>query len=481
LLRDIAITYITPILLAGGFGTRLWPLSRKKYPKQFVKLTSNETLFQKSALRFMTSDIVKFNSHITITNSLFRFIVCEQLQDVGIDPGHILIEPEAKNTAPAIIVATIMALKDNEDAVVISAPSDHLISDTKYFQKSILAGLQELENGNIVTFGINPAYAETGYGYLQLGKAESLGAKKVLSFIEKPDAKLATEMLKDGNYLWNSGIFMFRAKDMVNAFKIYAKDILLSAEKALELAVLDLDFTRLDSNSWSNLEPISIDYAIMEKATNLVALPYSSDWSDLGDWNSVWNETKRDHYDVALSKNAHSIECQNTLLRSENSNQHIVGLGLQDIVAIAMPDAVLVANKNKTQDVKKVIEHLKFHKITQSEEFAKDHRPWGWFEVLSLGKNFKVKQIFVKPGAALSLQSHNHRSEHWVVVEGKLKVTIDEEVKLVSEGQSIYVPLGSVHRIENPSKTSVKLIEIQIGHYLGEDDIIRYDDVYSRK
>jgi mannose-1-phosphate guanylyltransferase / mannose-6-phosphate isomerase len=475
------MTNITPILLAGGSGTRLWPVSRKTYPKQFVKLTSNQTLFQKSALRFMTSNTVTFNSHITITNSLFRFVVCEQLQDVGIDPGHILIEPEAKNTAPAIIVATILALRDDEDAVVISAPCDHLIPDTKYFHNLILAGLQEVENGNIVTFGINPTHAESGYGYIQLGKAESLGAKKVINFVEKPNTKLAMEMLKEGNYLWNSGIFMFRAKDMVNAFNIYAKDILLSAEKALELAVLDLGFTKLNSNSWSNLEGISIDYAIMEKASNLVALSYSSNWSDLGDWGSVWSESKRDYYGVALSKNAHSIECQNTLLRSENSNQHIVGLGLKDIVAIAMPDAVLVANKHKTQDVKRVVEHLKLHQISQSEEFAKDHRPWGWFEVLTFGENFKVKQIFVKPGAALSLQSHNHRSEHWVVVEGKVKVTIDEEVKLVSEGQSIYVPLGSVHRIENPNKTAIKLIEVQIGAYLGEDDIIRYDDVYSRK
>jgi len=475
------MTFITPILLAGGSGNRLWPLSRKTYPKQFSKLTSYKTLFQQSALRFTSSDIIKFNPHITITNSLFRFIVCEQLQDVGIDPGLILIEPEAKNTAPAIIAATILAYKDNENAVIISSPSDHVIPDTKCFHNSVLAGLQAVKHGNIVTFGIKPTHPETGYGYIQLEQDDNLVAKKVLRFVEKPDEISAIEMLHEGNYLWNSGIFMFRAKDMINTFNIYAKDLLLSVEKAVEFGVSDLGFIRLDQNYWSDLEEISIDYAIMEKAKNLVAIPYSADWSDLGDWNSVWSETTRDDYGVALSENAHAIECQNTLLRSENSNQQIVGLGLKDIVAIAMPDAVLVANKNNTQDVKKVVEHLKLKKIPQSEEFPKDHRPWGWFEILSFGKRFKVKRIFVKPGAALSLQSHNHRSEHWIVVEGKVKVTIGKELKLVSEGQSIYVPLGSVHRIENPGKYRIILMEVQIGNYLGEDDIVRYDDIYSRK
>ena len=288
-------------------------------------------------------------------------------------------------------------------------------------------------------------------------------------------------MLNEGNYLWNSGIFMFRAKDMITAFDLYAKDILSSVVKAVELSVMDMGFIRLDPSFWSGLEEISIDYAIMEKAKNLVAITYDHSWSDLGDWDSVWRETKQDKNGVALSENAHAIECKNILLRSENKTQQIVGMGLQDIVAIAMPDAVLVANKSKSQDVKKIVDYLKIHNITQAEMFPKDHRPWGWFESLSLGEGFQVKKIFVKPGASLSLQSHKYRSEHWVVVKGQAKVTINKDVKLAKEGQSLYVPLGSLHRLENPGATPTIIIEVQIGTYLGEDDIIRYDDIYSRK
>jgi mannose-1-phosphate guanylyltransferase/mannose-6-phosphate isomerase len=288
-------------------------------------------------------------------------------------------------------------------------------------------------------------------------------------------------MLDEGNYFWNSGIFMFRANDMIAAFELYAKDIISNVVKSVDQSVDDLSFTKLDSKYWKDLEEISIDYAIMEKAKNLVAIPYSSGWSDLGNWDSVWKESKQDDNGVALSQNAHAIECKNTLLRSDSKNQEIVGLGLDDIVAISMPDAVLVANKNKSQDVKKVVEYLKSKNISQSEEFIKDYRPWGSFEILSEGLGFKVKKISVKPGAALSLQSHKHRSEHWIVVEGLAVVTIDESVKVISPGQSTYVPLGSIHRLENKEKNMLTIIEVQIGAYLGEDDIIRYEDIYSRK
>ena len=472
---------ITPILLAGGSGTRLWPSSRKTYPKQFMQLTANETLFQQSAQRVVGCDGLKFNPQIIITNSHFRFIVEEQLQAVGINPRRIIIEPEPKNTAPAIIAATIFAQKDNKDAVIITTPTDHVISDTKNFHQAIKDGFKEIENGKIVTFGISPSHPETGYGYIQLDKASTQDPSKVLKFIEKPNKLLAQEMLEEGNYFWNSGIFMFSAKDMINAFEIYAKDIISNVIKSVDQSVEDLSFTKLEKCHWRNLREISIDYAIMEKAKNLVAIPYSSGWSDLGNWDSVWQESKQDDNGVALSQNAHAIECKNTLLRSDSKNQEIVGLGLEDIVAISMPDAVLVANKNKSQDVKKVVELLRSKNITQSEIFIKDHRPWGSFEILSEGIGFKVKKIIVKPGASLSLQSHKHRSEHWIVVQGLAVVNIDESVKVIRAGESTYVPMGSKHRLQNKEKEPLTIIEIQLGTYLGEDDIIRYEDIYSRK
>ena len=362
------MTSITPILLAGGSGTRLWPSSRKAFPKQFMQLSANETLFQQSAQRVLGSNFLQFNQHMIITNSNFRFIVREQLQNVGINPGRIIIEPQPKNTAPAIIAATIFAQKDNKDAVIITTPTDHVISDTEKFHQAIKIGLNEIENGKIVTFGISPSYPETGYGYIQLDKFSSEGPRKVLKFIEKPNEILAKKMLDEGNYFWNSGIFMFRANDMIAAFELYAKNIISNVVKSVDQSVDDLFFTKLDRSYWSNLKAISIDYAIMEKAKNLVAIPYSSGWSDLGNWDSVWKESKQDDNGVALSQNAHAIECKNTLLRSDSTNQEIVGLGLEDIVAISMPDAVLVANKNKSQDVKKVVEYLKSKNISQSEE-----------------------------------------------------------------------------------------------------------------
>ena len=476
------MSQIIPVLLAGGSGTRLWPLSRKSYPKQFSKLVGEQSLFQQTALRLVSSSKVAFAPHVTLTNADFRFIVGEQLQGVGIDPGPILIEPEGKNTAPAILAASLYAEKQHEGAIVLVAPSDHIMPETDQFHDAVLEGLDALKEGQMVTFGITPNRPETGYGYLELSSqsVDCHGVSDLKSFVEKPNIDEAANMLASGNYLWNAGIFLFRAADMIDAFRTHSQKTFDLVSKSVLNANTDLGFIRLANEPWAELDDISIDYAIMEKVQNLVAVPYNHKWSDLGDWESVWYESSSDGEGNVLSQTAHSIDCTNSLLRAENDKQQLVGIGLDDIMAISMPDAVLVAHKSKAQDVKKAVKLLKEKSVPQAETLPKDHRPWGWFESLVIGDRFQVKRIFVKPGGSLSLQSHHHRSEHWIVVEGTAKVTIDEEVKLVTEGQSVYVPLGAVHRMENPGKLPMVLIEVQIGTYLGEDDIIRYEDVYSR-
>jgi len=473
---------VYPVLLAGGSGTRLWPLSRKSYPKQFSNLIGDKTLFQASAQRLTSSELLEFAPHITLTNSDYRFIIGEELLEVGIDPGPILIEPEAKNTAAAILAASIFVHSEDENAVLLVAPSDHVIPGTDAFHEAINVGLAHVKNQKMVTFGIKPTHPETGYGYLKLVKnpLDEFGSSDLEKFIEKPDLHDAKQMLEAGHYLWNAGIFLFRAQDMLDAFRTYAPDTLDLVSKAINEASSDLGFLRIAPEPWSELKDISIDYAIMESAQNLVAVPYASKWSDLGGWDAVWAESKPDSLGNVTSETAHAIECSNSLLRSESGSQQVVGVGLSNIIAIAMPDAVLVAPKERAQDVKKAVELLKSKDISQAEIFPKDHRPWGWFESLALGDSFQVKRICVKPGGVLSLQSHKHRSEHWILVEGIAKVRINEETKIITRGESVYVPLGAIHRMENPGELPMVLIEVQIGNYLGEDDITRYEDVYAR-
>ena len=471
---------ITPVLLAGGTGTRLWPLSRKSYPKQFSTLIGKDSLFQKAVLRLSGSNVLNFQNHITLTNSEYRFIVSEQMQTLGIDPGPILIEPEARNTAPAILAASLYLEKNDPDAILLISPSDHVIDDIENFHHSLSMAFEEAIKGNIVTLGVPPTRAETGYGYIEVLPEKNNNPKRVKKFIEKPNKKLASQMSKSKNFFWNSGMFMFRCKDIIEAFKVHCNDLFDPVEESIKRGKNDLGFFRLDPHSWEQCRNISLDYAVIEKATNLVTIPFFGGWSDLGDWQSVWEQMKFDEKGVALSSNAHSIDCRNTLLRSENSNQELVGVGLENIVAIAMPDAVLISNKNSTQEVKNVVSYLRNKKLSQAEVFPKQHRPWGWFEQLTFGTRFQVKRIFVNPKAALSLQSHHHRSEHWVVVEGTAKVTVGKSIRLIAEGESIHIPLGEKHRLANPGKVPVLLIEVQTGTYLGEDDIIRYDDKYSR-
>lgn len=474
---------ITPVLLAGGSGTRLWPLSRKSYPKQFSSLMGQESLFQASARRLSKngSDL-EFGKPVTLTNSDFRFIVTEQMAEIGMDPGAILIEPESRNTAPAVLAAAYYLQKNDPDAIMLVAPSDHVIPDKAAFQQAVEKGLRAVENGSLVTFGITPSHPETGYGYLELTEAPNgNGAPIALSkFVEKPDLATAEAMLKAGNYLWNAGIFLFRAADIAEAFAQHAPGLCAPVRAAVDQAETDLGFLRLAPEPWAQADDISIDFAVMERASNLAVVPFGGAWSDLGGWDAVWRESPQDDNGVALSGPASSIECQNTLLRSESENQQIVGIGLDNVMAVAMPDAVLVADMSRAQDVKKAVAVLKDKGALQAQAFPKDHRPWGWFESLVVGGRFQVKRILVHPGASLSLQSHFHRSEHWIVVEGTARVTVDDEVKLVTENQSVYIPLGAVHRMENPGKVPMVLIEVQTGAYVGEDDIVRYEDIYAR-
>jgi mannose-1-phosphate guanylyltransferase/mannose-6-phosphate isomerase len=471
---------IYPVILCGGSGTRLWPLSRKSYPKQFARLTGQETLFQASANRLSGDG---FAQPVIVTNSEFRFIVAEQLTEIGVDPAAVLIEPEGRNTAPAVLAAALWLEKRDPEAMMLVAPSDHVVPDASAFRAAVTAGQAACETGDLVTFGIKPDRAETGYGYLELAEAAPNFAptpRKLKRFVEKPDQKAAEAMLAAGTYLWNAGIFLFSVKAIIAGFKAHAPSLLDPCRDAVDTAKPDLGFLRLAPDSWARADDISIDYAVMEHAANLSVVPYDGGWSDLGGWDAVWRESASDATGVATSGEATAIDCENSLLRSENPNLEVVGIGLENTLVVAMPDAVLVADMSRAQDVKKAVQALKAKGSKQAEQFPRDHRPWGWFETLSLGTRFQVKRIMVHPGAALSLQSHVHRSEHWIVVAGTARVTVGEEVQLVTENQSVYIPVGSKHRMENPGKVDLHLIEVQTGTYLGEDDIIRYEDVYKR-
>jgi mannose-1-phosphate guanylyltransferase/mannose-6-phosphate isomerase len=411
-------------------------------------------------------------------------MVVEQLAAVEVLPRDILIEPSARNTAPAICAAAIALEAKEEECLMLVTPSDHVIPDADGFRAAIQAAVPDALDGQIVTFGIRPDRAETGYGWLELTSKPlndfSFVAQPLSSFVEKPNAEAAETLLEGGMHLWNAGIFLFTTSTILKAFQQYAPETLSGVRDAFKNAEADLGFTRLAAEPWASLEDISIDYAVMERAPNLSVVPYAGTWSDLGDWQAIWREGNADETGVVTSGQSTAIDCKNTLLQATNETQELVALGLKDIIAVAMPDAVLIAHKDRAQDVKIAVNKLKEKGAAQAETLPRDYRPWGWYESLAHGQRFQVKRIVVNPGATLSLQSHHHRSEHWIVVAGTAKVTIDDEVKLVTENQSVYIPLGAIHRMENPGKLPLTLIEVQTGSYFGEDDIIRYDDVYAR-
>ena len=437
-----------------------------------------ESLFQSSVRRATGKG---YAPPVIITGSDYRFVVSEQLSDIGIEDRTVLIEPDGRNTAPAVLSVALYLAQTDPNQLILIAPSDHVIPDNDAFQEAVNKGVVEAQKGNLVTFGIQPDRPETGYGYLELPKASDGEAQPLTRFVEKPNLETAQSMLASGTYLWNAGIFLFTANAIIKAFERHAANLIEPVSASVRGIEPDLTFFRLGVKAWADVESISIDYAVMEKADNLSVIPFSGKWSDLGDWTAVWRDSEKDEAANALYGESTAIDCENSLIRSEHADVEVVGIGLKDMMVVATKDAVLVADKSKGQQIKEAVSALKAKDAPQAESSPYDNRPWGWFETLGAGERFQVKRIVVNPGAALSLQSHVHRAEHWVVVSGTAKVTIDDDVKLVSENQSVYIPLGVKHRLENPGKTPMVLIEVQTGSYLGEDDIVRYEDIYSRK
>jgi mannose-1-phosphate guanylyltransferase/mannose-6-phosphate isomerase len=472
---------IHPVILCGGSGTRLWPLSRKDYPKQFSRLFGEESLFQASLRRFRGPG---FAAPVVLSHSDFRFLVAEQLSGVGVTEAAILLEPEARNTAPAILAAALhLETEGQGDAVMAVAPSDHVIRDVAAFHAALEAAAPAAREGRLITFGIRPDRAETGYGYLELDAAPqdfTPRVAQVVRFVEKPDAATAADMVASGRYLWNAGIFLFGVKHLIAAYEALAPDMVAPLRAAMAAARPDLGFIRIGAAEFARAPENSIDYAIMEKSDAVATVPLDCGWSDLGAWDAVWREMEADGAGLVTAGDVTAIDCRATLLRSEDEGPRLVGVGLDGVAVIAMRDAVLVASMDKLQAVKDAVKVMKTAGVREAETFPRTYRPWGWYETLALDGRFQVKQIMVPPGRKLSLQSHVHRSEHWIVVKGTAMVTIDDEVKLVTENQSVYIPLGATHRLENPGKVDLHLIEVQTGSYLGEDDIIRYEDIYNR-
>jgi mannose-1-phosphate guanylyltransferase/mannose-6-phosphate isomerase len=468
---------VHPVILCGGSGTRLWPVSRKAYPKQFAPLISDQSLYQMTLARFAAEG---FAAPLVMTGDAFRFLATDQAADLGLRDARVVVEPVGRDTAPAILTAALM-LEDTPEALILVAPSDHVIGDVEAFRGAVLRGAEAARTGAFVTFGAAPDRPETGYGYLQLdGTPENGAAVPLKSFREKPDLRTAEAMLAQGGYLWNAGIFLMRVGDLIAGFETHAPDLVAPCRSAIETGKTDLGFFRLGAEAYGQARAISFDYAIMEKAERVMTVPLPGGWSDLGSWDALWQEAGPDDSGNALKGAAHALDCTDTYLRSEDDTIEIVGLGLRGVVAVAMRDAVLVADKSRAQDVKAVVDMLRKARVGQADDYPRFHRPWGWYETLCIGDRFQVKRIMVKPGGILSLQSHHHRSEHWVVVAGTAEVTVGDEVKLLTENQSVYIPLGETHRMANPGKLPMYLIEVQTGSYLGEDDILRYEDIYNR-
>ena len=475
---------IIPIILAGGTGTRLWPLSRKNFPKQFINLLDDEyTMLQKTFKRIET--LKDISRPIVICNEEHRFIVGHQMKEINIDPYEILLEPEGRNTTPAITIAALKVLEifkeTNIEPLLLILSTDHQIKDVFKFQEAIKNSIEIALKGNLVVFGVTPTYPATGYGYIKSYSKlyqDKNSAKKVSKFIEKPDKKTAQFFFDDKNYTWNSGIFVFKANSILNEIKSFAPDILSNCEKCLRKSKKDLDFLRLEKESFINCDDISIDVSVFEKTKKTFVIPLNCGWDDVGSWESIWKMSEKDKEGNSIKGNVIIKETKDSFIRSED--KLVVSLGLNNIIIIETNDALLVANKYLSQSVKNLVSYLDEKGFNEGKNHKKVHRPWGTFFSIEEESTWQIKKIEVNPGASLSLQMHFHRSEHWVVVSGTAKIEIDNVKKLIGPNESVYIPLKAKHRLSNPGEKKLILIEIQSGTYLGEDDIKRFDDIYNR-
>ena len=465
---------IVPLIMCGGAGTRLWPASREVRPKQFLPLFGTRSTFQDTILR--VSEPALFDRPIVITNAAYRFMVLEQLAEIGVE-ADILLEPMRRDSGPAIAAGAVFARMHGEDAVVLALAADHVVRDNEAFIAACREGLAAAEAGRIVTFGVQPERAATEYGYISPGEAMSGKVQAVKKFVEKPDPATAAEYVKAG-FFWNSGNFMFRAAVLLDEYRALDAESIQAVSDAVTKAGRDLGFVTLDTTAFGSAKPISIDYAVMEKTARAAVVPVACGWSDVGSWHAVWELSNKDNqgnaaHGVAVFEDSHNC--------SVSTDKALVALeGVDDLVVVATQDAVLVSRQKDANGLKRLVAKLKTVAPQVTEDHLKVHRPWGSYQSVDMGERHQVKRIIVKPGGRLSLQKHHHRSEHWIVVRGTARVSVNEDVKIVHENESIYIPIGAVHRLENPGKISLELIEVQTGSYLGEDDIIRIEDDYRR-
>jgi len=474
---------IVPVILSGGAGTRLWPLSRELYPKQLLPLVGDRTMLQDTALRL--SGLANRKPPLVVCNEAHRFMVAEQLRQSGQEASAVILEPVGRNTAPAVAVAALSTMEQGEDHVLLVLPADHVIKDAKALCKAVNNGLGAVEEGALLTFGIVPSAPETGYGYIRRGAKQEVRSAKpghviypVQEFVEKPALATAEEYLKSGDYYWNSGMFMFKASAYLAELEKHAPEILSASRKAWQGRVSDLDFIRLDAEAFAACPSESIDYAVMEKTAQAMVIPLDAGWSDVGSWTALWEVGEADTQGNVCFGDVIDVDCNGSYLHG--GSRLVAGVGLQDTVVVETSDAVLVVAKDRVQDVKRVVEHLKNSEREEHLLHRRVNRPWGAYEGLDSGDGFLVKRITVNPGASLSLQRHKHRAEHWIVVRGIADVTCENVVQTLVANQSFYIPIGQMHRLSNPGETILEIIEVQTGELLSEDDIERFDDVYGR-